>query len=145
MTDWTLLIIAVSAFCAVAGIAFVTGQYYVRADRLLRRLPVVQAAGGDSSSAASAVAGIVARHFDEKRFGVDDTLRGQLRLNPARACRKSTKMQAGQNRAQRAVKMQAGVGQPAHAGNGNRTAAEAAQNRSWAVKNPRAKPESCGI
>ena len=28
---------------------------------------------------------MVARHFDEKRFGVDDTLRGQLRLNLIRA------------------------------------------------------------
>ena len=28
---------------------------------------------------------MVARHFDEKRFGVDDTLRGQLRLNLVRA------------------------------------------------------------
>ena len=85
MTDWTPLIVAVLAFCAMAGIAFVVGQYYVRADHLYRRLPVLQGAGGDSSSAASGVAGLVARHFDEKRFGVDDTLRGQLRLNLVRA------------------------------------------------------------
>ena len=85
MTDWTVLIIAVLAFFAIAGIAFVVGQYYVRANQLNRRLPVVQAVGGHSSSAASAVAGVVARHFDEKRFGFDDTLRGQLRLNLVRA------------------------------------------------------------
>lgn len=85
MTDWTLLIIVVLAFCAVAGFAFVAGQYYLRTDRLNRRLPLVQAAGGDSSLAARAVAGMVARHFDEKRFGVDATLRGQLRLNLVRA------------------------------------------------------------
>jgi len=31
------------------------------------------------------IARLVARHFDEKRFGVDDTLRGKLRLNLVRA------------------------------------------------------------
>ena len=37
------------------------------------------------STASGGIAGMVARHFDEKRFGVDDTLRGQLRLNLVRA------------------------------------------------------------
>ena len=35
--------------------------------------------------AARGISALVARHFDEKRFGVDDTLRGQLRLNLIRA------------------------------------------------------------
>ena len=85
MTDWTPLLVAALAFAAIAGVSFVVGQYYVRADRLSRRLPGLQGTGRDSSSAASGVAGIVARHFDEKRFGIDDTLRGQLRLNLVRA------------------------------------------------------------
>jgi tight adherence protein C len=85
MTESTPLIVAVLAFCAIAGVAFVAGQYYLRAVHLYRRLPVLQEAGPDSGSAAGGIAGVVVRHFDEKRFGVDDTLRGQLRLNLVRA------------------------------------------------------------
>ena len=86
MTDWTPLIIAILAFCAMAGIAFVAGQYYLRATHLYRRLvPSLQGADGDSNSVDRGVGRLVARHFDEKRFGVDETLRGQLRLNLVRA------------------------------------------------------------
>ena len=42
MIDWTPLIVAILAFCAMAGIAFVGGQYYLRAIHLQRRLPVPQ-------------------------------------------------------------------------------------------------------
>src|SRR5271167_233034 len=83
MTDWTPLIVAVLAFGAIACVAFVIGQYYLRAEHLQRRLPLFQGAAGDPSSGA--VTSVVARHFDEKRFGVDDTLRGQLRQNLVRA------------------------------------------------------------
>jgi tight adherence protein C len=85
MTDWTPLVVAALAFCAMGGVAYVVGQYYVQANRLSRRLPVIQGAAGDSASAASAATGLVARHFDEKRFGIDDTVRGQLRANLIRA------------------------------------------------------------
>ena len=85
MTDLTPLIVAALAFGAIAGVAFVAGQAYVRSAQLYRRLPVLQGAAGDVGSTGSAVAGLVARHFDEKRFGVDDTLRGRLRLNLVRA------------------------------------------------------------
>ena len=85
MTDWTPIIVAGLAFGATAGVAFVAGQAYFRSAQLSRRLPVLQGAAGDVSSTASAVAGLVARHFDEKRFGVDYTLRGRLRLNLVRA------------------------------------------------------------
>ena len=86
MTDWTPFIIAILAFCAMAGIAFVAGQYYLRATHLYRRLmPSLQGADGDSSSVDRGVGRLVARHFDEKRFGVDETLRGHLRQNLVRA------------------------------------------------------------
>ena len=84
MADWTPLIVSALAFCAMASVAFVGGQYYLRAVHLQRRLPLpIESA--DSGSAASSIARLVARHFDEKRFGVDDTLRGKLRLNLVRA------------------------------------------------------------
>jgi len=84
MADSTPLIVALLAFCATGGLAFVVGQYYLRAAHLDRRLPALQEAAGDRGS-ASGIAALVARHFDEKRFGVDDTVRGQLRLNLVRA------------------------------------------------------------
>ena len=85
MADWTPFLVAVLAFFAMAGIAFVGGQYYLRSVHLYRRLPLPLEAAGTSGSAAGGIAGIVARHFDEKRFGVDDTLRGKLRQNLVRA------------------------------------------------------------
>ena len=86
MSDWTPFLVAVLAFGAMAGIAFVAGQYYLRAAHMQRRLPVPQAATADpGGQAAGSIARLVARHFDEKRFGVDDTLRGKLRVNLIRA------------------------------------------------------------
>ena len=42
MTDWTPLIVAMLAFCAMGGIAFVAGQYYVRSVQINRRLSATQ-------------------------------------------------------------------------------------------------------
>ena len=80
MADWTPLIVALLAFGAMGGLAFVAGQYYLRAVKLRQRLPIPQNAGRDAEVGGN-IARLVARHFDEKRFGVDDTLRGKLRLN----------------------------------------------------------------
>jgi tight adherence protein C len=85
MTELTPLLVGLLAFSATGCVAYVIGQYYLRNVHLYSRLPVAQEAGGDSNSAARGIAAVVARHFDEKRFGVDDTLRGQLRLNLVRA------------------------------------------------------------
>jgi tight adherence protein C len=86
MSDLTPFLVAVLAFGAMAGIAFVAGQYYLRAAHMQRRLPVPQAAtAAPGGQAAGSIARLVARHFDEKRFGVDDTLRGKLRSNLIRA------------------------------------------------------------
>src|SRR6516164_6110811 len=83
MADWTPVLVAVLAFLAMAGIVYVAGQYYARAVQLSRRLPQPQ--GEVSSSAAGSIAGVVARHFDGKRFGFDDTSRSKLRQNLVRA------------------------------------------------------------
>jgi tight adherence protein C len=86
MADWTPFVVAVLAFGAMAGIAFVAGQYYLRESHLQRRLPVPQAVTLDHGrQAAGSIGRLVTRHFDEKRFGVDDTLRGKLRMNLIRA------------------------------------------------------------
>lgn len=83
MADWTPLVVALLAFGAMAGLAFVAGQYYLRAAKLRQRLPIPQSSATDGE--VGNIARMVARHFDEKRFGVDDTLRGKLRLNLVRA------------------------------------------------------------
>jgi tight adherence protein C len=86
MGDWTPAIVALLAFCAMAGAVFVTGQYYLRAANLQRRLPApVTAKEAVDRESGGNIARFVTRHFDEKRFGVDDTLRGKLRLNLVRA------------------------------------------------------------
>src|SRR5690242_15628658 len=86
MTEWTPFLVAVLAFGAMSGIAFVVGQHYLRASHMQRRLPLPQAATGSAGGdVASSIGRLVARHFDEKRFGVDDTLRGKLRGNLIRA------------------------------------------------------------
>jgi tight adherence protein C len=86
MADWTPVVVAVLAFCAMAAVAFVAGQYYLRAVKLRRRLPtpVSREVVADIETGGN-IARLVTRHFDEKRFGVDDTLRGKLRLNLVRA------------------------------------------------------------
>jgi tight adherence protein C len=86
MSDWTPFIVGLLAFCAMGGIAFVAGQFYVRSAHLNRRLPAasgsasVEEVGGQGSIAA-----LVARHFDEKRFGIDEATRGKLRLTLVQA------------------------------------------------------------
>jgi tight adherence protein C len=86
MGDWTPVIVAILAFCAMAGAAFVTGQYYLRAIKLRGRLPlpISDEEPADRGTGGN-IARLVTRHFDERRFGVDDTLRGKLRLNLVRA------------------------------------------------------------
>ena len=86
MTDWIPLIVAMLAFCAMGGIAFVAGQYYVRSVQINRRLSATQSnAFVDTVDNHGTIAGLVARHFDEKRFGIDEATRGKLRLTLVQA------------------------------------------------------------
>lgn len=84
MADWTPLVVIGMAFCSIAGVTFAAGQYYLRELKLRRRLPVPQGAAKDFVAGGN-IAGLVSRHFDEKRFGIDDTLRGKLRMNLVRS------------------------------------------------------------
>jgi tight adherence protein C len=84
MSDWTPFFVALLAFAAMAGVAYAGGQYYLREVRLRRRLPAAQGSSAELELGGN-IARLVARHFDEKRFGVDDTLRGKLRFNLIRA------------------------------------------------------------
>jgi len=84
MVEWTPFAISLLAFCAMTGVAFVAGQSYLRAARLRRRLPLPQDRLREGSTGGN-IGRLVAKHFDEKRFGVDDSLRGKLRLNLIRA------------------------------------------------------------
>ena len=70
------------AFCAIGGIAFAGGQYYLRALKLRQRLPCPSWTGSRELEVGGNIARLVARHFGGKRFGVDDTLRGKLRHEP---------------------------------------------------------------
>jgi tight adherence protein C len=72
------------AFCAITGVTFAAGQHYAREARLRRRLPASHAPSADLDVGGN-IARLVAKHFDEKKFGVDDTLHGKLRMNLIRA------------------------------------------------------------
>lgn len=84
MYDWTPFFVTVMAFCAITGVTFAAGQHYAREAKLRRRLPVSHGPSAELEVGGN-IARLVAKHFDEKRFGVDDTLRGKLRMNLIRA------------------------------------------------------------
>jgi tight adherence protein C len=80
MSDWTPFIVGLLAFCAMGGIAFVVGQYYVKSAHLNRRLPVAPSSTSlEALDSQGNIAALVARNFDEKRFGIDEATRGRLR------------------------------------------------------------------
>jgi tight adherence protein C len=85
MADIIPLAVALLAFGAVSCVAYAIGQHYLRNVHLYSRLPAAQGVAGDVNSAGRSFAALVARHFDEKRFGVDESTRGRLRLNLVRA------------------------------------------------------------
>jgi len=81
----TPTIIILLAFCAAAAAVFGVGRYMTLYVQVQRRLPT---AVGDDSFAARSTARLhnfIAKHFDERRFGVDNTLRGKLRRELVRA------------------------------------------------------------
>jgi tight adherence protein C len=84
MTDLTPFLVTAMAFCAIAGVAFAGGQFYLRALKLRRRLPVPHEPSAEFEVGGN-ITRLVSRHFGEKRFGVDDTLRSKLRMNLVRA------------------------------------------------------------
>lgn len=78
MLDALPIFIAVLFFGAVTAAVFVLGEYFTTQAQIQRRLPVQAriAAGGQPDTALRA---FIRKHFDERRFGIDSTLRGKLR------------------------------------------------------------------
>lgn len=85
MTELTPLIVILLAFGAAASIVFVAGQYFFAHVHLQRRV----GGGGSTEPTSSAFAGsmhtLVSTYFDEKRFGLDGTVRAKLRRDLVRA------------------------------------------------------------
>ena len=73
-------------FGAVVAAVFGIGRYVSIQMQMQRRLPTT-GVGGDSPSIQSTARlyAFIAKHFDERRFGVDNTLRGKLRRDLLRA------------------------------------------------------------
>jgi tight adherence protein C len=86
MLELTPILVVALSFGAVAAIAFVVGQYLATQAQIQRRLPgpagLIESSIGAPPSALRA---FIAKHFDEKRFGIDTTLRGKMRHELIRA------------------------------------------------------------
>ena len=78
MPDALPTIIAALFFGAVTVAVFVLGQYLVTQAQIQRRLPA-HARTASSGLPDTALRAFVRKHFDERRFGIDSTLRGKLR------------------------------------------------------------------
>jgi tight adherence protein C len=85
MSQLAPTIIVVLAFGAVAGIVFGIGRYLTLQMQMQRRLPAGVAGLDSLSSQTTRLHTFIAKHFDERRFGVDNTLRGKLRRDLVRA------------------------------------------------------------
>jgi tight adherence protein C len=86
MPELMPLIVGTLSFGAVAAIVFVAGQYLLGQAQMQRRLPLpARASEGSAGGPPSVLQAFIARHFDDKHFGVDSTLRGKLRRELLRA------------------------------------------------------------
>src|SRR5438552_6190635 len=86
MAEFLPIVIATLSFATVAALVFVAGQYYSTHAQMLRRLPTPARSFDDpTSSTARGLHAFVSKHFDEKRFGVDSTVRGKLRRDLVKA------------------------------------------------------------
>ena len=78
MPDALPILITVLFFGAVTASVFVLGEYLTTQAQIQRRLPM-QARGAAGGQADTALRAFIKKHFDERRFGIDSTLRGKLR------------------------------------------------------------------
>jgi tight adherence protein C len=84
--DSVLWLFVLASFLAIAGIAFVVGQYLQTRIDLRRRMPAgATVADSSSPSPQSAIGALVSETFTEERFGVDVKLRQKLRRDLLRA------------------------------------------------------------
>jgi tight adherence protein C len=80
------ILFSLLAFGAVAAAIFGVGRYVVVQAQIQRRLPISAAASELlSAQTTSRLQAFIAKNFDERRFGVDNTLRGKLRRDLVRA------------------------------------------------------------
>jgi tight adherence protein C len=79
MPDSIPLIVAILSFGAVSAIAFLVGQYVWAQSRIQRRLSLPTPASNLARTRPGTLDAFIAKHFDVKRFGLDDSLRGKLR------------------------------------------------------------------
>src|SRR5262249_53922997 len=79
LTDFSPLLLAIFAFGAVAPAVFVIGQFVAIQIRLQKRIGVPRQDTRAASSLASSFDSLVSTFFDEKRFGVEGSVRAQLR------------------------------------------------------------------
>ena len=85
MFDLAPTFVIVLTFCAVVAAVVGVGRYVSIQLQMQRRLPVSVAGGDFGAFQSTRLHAFIAKHFDERRFGVDNTLRGKLRRDLVRA------------------------------------------------------------
>jgi tight adherence protein C len=73
------LIVAILSFGTVSAVAFLVGQYVWAQSRIQRRLSLPTPASNLTRARPRTLDAFIAKHFDVKRFGLDDSFRGKLR------------------------------------------------------------------
>jgi len=85
LTDFSPLLITIFAFGAVAIAVFVIGQLLAVQFRLRKRIAISRPETRAQSSLQSSFDSLVSTYFDEKRFGVEGSVRTKLRRELVRA------------------------------------------------------------
>jgi tight adherence protein C len=85
MQDSIPYVVAFLSFGTVSAVAFLVGQYFMVQSRIHKRLTVPSQSVLSDSPSLPALTKFITRYFDEKRFGVDETLRGKLRRELVKA------------------------------------------------------------
>lgn len=85
MLEYSPALIALMAFVAVSGLAFVGGQYLTREMRVQQRIAAPLRGREQGGKLFQGVDSVVTKYFDEKRFNLDGEGRAKLRLELLRA------------------------------------------------------------
>jgi tight adherence protein C len=86
MSELAPIVVVLLAFGAVAAAVYGVGRYLNIYMQVQRRLPVTGLGDEPQSGySTSRLQAFITKHFDERRFGVDNTLRGKLRRELVKA------------------------------------------------------------
>jgi tight adherence protein C len=86
MPDLVPIVVAALTFATVSAVLFVVGQFYSAYAHMQRRLPApVEPFLVEGAPPRAGIHAFVARHFADKRFGVDGSFHGRLRRKLLRA------------------------------------------------------------